>query len=708
MIEGDISQTLSHSRSPRPRGLASRSHGAGSGSPPPQVLRTYYYDTNPLDSTGMFSQNAIGRLTAVQYAGQPGSVQLNEMYSYTTAGLAATKRLQANEPFSYQDSQGNHHNTNLTQNLDSIFTYNGLGAVATIAYPGTVSLNVTTPGPSYNYSFDSMERLSGMKTSGGATIVNNVTYNAANQFLTMTFGTTTETRGYNTLNQLTSINAQNTSGTIENLTYNYPTGTNNGKVSSMYNAVSGETVTYTYDSLNRLLTANGSGWGQQYGFDAFGNLLSKTVTSGSGPSLSQAVNTANNQIVGQSYDNNGNTLYATNAGLTYNLYYDVENHLSVVYYSPQGRTVAGYGYDAQNHRLWSWPGTLDSLNNTTNYTVNIYSPSGQKLGAYLLAPATVTSIQGQTTPYMQVTLSSSDAYFGSRRLAVMDQLGSNVWNSPSSSGTFFPWGEAKGSYNPQDTWNFATYWQDSASGLDYANNRYYSNAYGRFMTPDPYQASGGPNDPGSWNRYSYVGGDPLNYIDSNGLFRSPASEPQDDQGGEGGGPPPSGCVVNGVWTSPCPGVPTGNPGPQQPDKPNPTQRTCGPNLYLDAFGHCVSQEQCQQSAMQQLQNQKQLAYNAFVQGFGYGAAGNVIAQGLAGCVAGAFIGTIAGDLATGFLGGFLVTVPSCEAGAAGAIIAGLPQTALVGLLVAAAQYFSAINWAAEQFQQNWQNCYTSF
>jgi hypothetical protein len=28
-----------------------------------------------------------------------------------------------------------------------------------------------------------------------------------------------------------------------NLTYNYPIGTNNGKVSSMYNAVSGETVT---------------------------------------------------------------------------------------------------------------------------------------------------------------------------------------------------------------------------------------------------------------------------------------------------------------------------------------------------------------------------------------------------------------------------------------------------------------------------------
>ena len=48
-------------------------------------------------------------------------------------------------------------------------------------------------------------------------------------------------------------------------------------------------------------------------------------------------------------------------------------------------------YDAQNRRTWSWPGTQDSLNNTTSYTVNAYTPSGQKLGAYLFVPATTTN-----------------------------------------------------------------------------------------------------------------------------------------------------------------------------------------------------------------------------------------------------------------------------------------------------------------------------
>ncbi len=106
----------------------------------------------------------------------------------------------------------------------------------------------------------------------------------------------------------------------------------------------------------------------------------------------------------------------------------------------------------------------------------------------------------------------------------MDQLGSSVWNSPSSSGTFFPWGEAKGGYNPQDTWNFATYWQDSASGLDYANNRYYANAYGRFMTPDPSRNSNAAVIPQNWNRYAYVGGDPVNKTDPEGLC-SPEHDP---------------------------------------------------------------------------------------------------------------------------------------------------------------------------------------
>ena len=65
-----------------------------------------------------------------------------------------------------------------------------------------------------------------------------------------------------------------------------------------------------------------------------------------------------------------------------------------------------------------------------------------------------------------------------------------------------------------------TYTRDSFTGLDYADQRFYASTYGRFNTADPYMASGGAKEPGSWNRYSYVGGDPVNYNDRSGNNRA--------------------------------------------------------------------------------------------------------------------------------------------------------------------------------------------
>jgi len=61
----------------------------------------------------------------------------------------------------------------------------------------------------------------------------------------------------------------------------------------------------------------------------------------------------------------------------------------------------------------------------------------------------------------------------------------------------------------------------NTTGLDYAVNRYLSSAMGRFLSADPYQASGGPASPQSWNRYSYVHGDPVNFRDPRGVLEAP-------------------------------------------------------------------------------------------------------------------------------------------------------------------------------------------
>jgi hypothetical protein len=103
--------------------------------------------------------------------------------------------------------------------------------------------------------------------------------------------------------------------------------------------------------------------------------------------------------------------------------------------------------------------------------------------------------------------------------------------------------------------------------LDYANNRYYSNAYGRFMTPDPYQASGGPSNPQSWNRYAYTSGDPVNFHDPAGLMEEAiCDEDGNECGDDDGGSLPNqgwGCdsvyvmtAIDGVpMPSPCYFVP---------------------------------------------------------------------------------------------------------------------------------------------------------
>ena len=134
---------------------------------------------------------------------------------------------------------------------------------------------------------------------------------------------------------------------------------------------------------------------------------------------------------------------------------------------------------------------------------------------YQLVPDSLTITNG--TPL---------AYFGSRRLWTPDRVGSQ--------GRFFPYGEDRTGMNyPQSgQYAFATY-LDNGSGVYYADQRWYSAAPGRFLSPDPYTAaSAGPKEPGSWNRYSYTRRDPVNRFDPYGLQDCDPENPEDCQ------PPP--------------------------------------------------------------------------------------------------------------------------------------------------------------------------
>jgi RHS repeat-associated protein len=141
--------------------------------------------------------------------------------------------------------------------------------------------------------------------------------------------------------------------------------------------------------------------------------------------------------------------------------------------------------------------------------------------------------------------------------------------------------------------------RDSYTGLDYADQRYFASTYGRFNTPDPYKASAtganNPNDPGTWNRYAYVAGDPINGVDPTGrLFEL-------TRGGEDGDS--SDCFdAGGGWDYGCGDDPGGNPGPGPAPAPDPAPAptpappcgsvttqlpTSGPGFY--AYGNRANQ-----------------------------------------------------------------------------------------------------------------------
>ena len=248
----------------------------------------------------------------------------------------------------------------------------------------------------------------------------------------------------------------------------------------------------------------GPEWGLSFSYDGFGNRLNQTVTKGSAPTQTITVNPATNRAdTLLTYDANGNVTSGLLIQGTYaTLSYDYENRLASVDTIPAEQ----YAYSPDNKRIW-----MKKPDGTEE--IHFYGVSGQKLGQYRI-------VVDNYYWTMSFTTVETNQYFGGRYIVRMDQYGNRIPQYEDRLGSVvqhFPYGEEKPSPTASDKVKFATYYRDATTNLDYADQRYYMSQYGRFLTPDPYQGSGGPANPGSWNRYAYVEGDPVNAVDPSGL-----------------------------------------------------------------------------------------------------------------------------------------------------------------------------------------------
>ena len=286
-----------------------------------------------------------------------------------------------------------------------------------------------------------------------------------------------------------------TTGAI-NMQYTYSATQNNGRITQSVDGRTGETVSYQYDALNRLIHAETADttWGESYQYDQFGNLLLKTPTKGTAPAWAASYDPATNRQYGVSYDANGNP----SAGYAWN----VENRL-VTQTSPDG-AWRWWAYDPWGKRvarLRSKDGELDT------WVFTMYGVTGQRMAEMQC------QFSDSGHPYTPVCqLGMTWRYFGGR---LMFANGDVAEDRLGSVGTYWPYGEERTQGQGEGA-AFGTYWRDWP-GQDYADQRYYNSASGRFMTPDPLGVRAAvPSAPETWNRYTYAAGDPVNFGDATG------------------------------------------------------------------------------------------------------------------------------------------------------------------------------------------------
>jgi YD repeat-containing protein len=173
---------------------------------------------------------------------------------------------------------------------------------------------------------------------------------------------------------------------VMDMEYRYTVGQNNGRIWQSKDHVTGEEVTYQYDSLNRLTRAEttDNAWGNAYTYDGWGNLTGKSVTKGTAPTYSQAYDPALNMPVGSNPPSH-------TAPYPHLEPYDIEDR---TLYGKAEATPDGYGgmehgrlrYEPSGRKLfWNKDGESGYPNPTERCEIYFYSITGQRLARYKCA-----------------------------------------------------------------------------------------------------------------------------------------------------------------------------------------------------------------------------------------------------------------------------------------------------------------------------------
>jgi len=366
-------------------------------------------------------------------------------------------------------------------------------------------MTVTYPsGRTLDYTRDSIGRMEGLSTTFNANtvpLVSNMTYNPFGGPEGLNTGSGAEVS--NQSGESGSIEVANPGEQMERI-YTYDGNRNLIDIDNpnipWYNQ------SFTYDALNRLTNAEGRYGAINYTYDDVGNRLTKTINSDTeyytyltGTNKLDSITGAN--PISLTYDANGNTTIIGSKTFIYNQ----NNRLIRV---EEGEsTVAQYTYNGLGERVTK---TVGGITTIFRYDLN------GKLIAESLPNGTITAeyLYMGKIRIAKVDVSSGNIhYYLNDRLGtpqiMTDDTGTIVWEAE-----YKPFGEA--TVNPKSTvvnnFRFPGQYYDQETGLHYNYFRYYDPGMGRYLRPDPIGLIGGINF------YGYVQNNPINAIDSDGLW----------------------------------------------------------------------------------------------------------------------------------------------------------------------------------------------
>jgi RHS repeat-associated protein len=251
-----------------------------------------------------------------------------------------------------------------------------------------------------------------------------------------------------------------------------------------------------------------------YGYDRFGNRWSQTLTEGEGYNSSVTFD-ANNHITSGSVgtDIAGNVDIAdTGSGYADTFIYFADNNIDYVY--GNGAYQAYYHYDGLGRRTEKIAGSSTNYYyyDLAGHEVAVMDQNGNWIRGEVYAGGKhiATYVGGATG----ATYFDHAAHLGTERVRT-DMTGSVCGTMASL--PFGDWYNTTGTCPGITPLHFTGKERDTESNLDNFGARYYSNTFGRWMSPDPGKISA-PHlaNPQKWNEYAYVLNNPLALFDPDG------------------------------------------------------------------------------------------------------------------------------------------------------------------------------------------------